>query len=272
MQRMLLSLTICLLPLTVTGLCSKLFTVSPVHQHRCKLFSKTDSFLDNHQQHLSNDAAFILPVFPLRKTVRLPTERLTLNLYEDRYLTLAETIVSSDNPSFGAIYSSNKAQMVTKGGRGMIVPLLEPGDVGTIFNRVHSRQDMIPTIGGRVHRRRIRLVALGTARFQITMILHHGYGNDYSLPYIVVQAQHYNDDRQSHDCATTSNWPSTAEGTDVDRTVMKEQRETSKSFCLESEIASFAHASARLGDEEIDKRLRTLKLQCANERSALINA
>jgi Lon protease-like protein len=34
-----------------------------------------------------------IPIFPLRKSVRLPTEILTLNLYETRYLALAEQVL-----------------------------------------------------------------------------------------------------------------------------------------------------------------------------------
>jgi hypothetical protein len=56
-----------------------------------------------------------LPVFPLRKSIRLPTESLTLNLYEDRYIALSEFILEQKQPIFGALYSSDKPQIVKAG-------------------------------------------------------------------------------------------------------------------------------------------------------------
>lgn len=77
-------------------------------------------------------SSFILPIFPLRKSIKLPGETLTLNLYEERYLAMAEWILlgttgaissrivdtrtnSKSNASslsssmmFGALYASDK--------------------------------------------------------------------------------------------------------------------------------------------------------------------
>ena len=43
----------------------------------------------------SNPRTFTLPIFPLRKSVMLPTSTLNLNLYEDRYLKMAEDVMNS---------------------------------------------------------------------------------------------------------------------------------------------------------------------------------
>lgn len=39
-----------------------------------------------------SNAKFILPIFPLYKSVKLPTEELTLNLHEERSIALAEYV------------------------------------------------------------------------------------------------------------------------------------------------------------------------------------
>ncbi|CAB9497463.1 expressed unknown protein [Seminavis robusta] len=123
----------------------------------------------------------VLPVFPLRKSVKLPTETLTLNLYEERYLAMCDFLLNSrSDPQgkhhkkvFGAIYGSEKPQIVP-GGTGPIVPLYEPGDIGTIFcvehaDEGHRRNDK--SLG-----RRIRILGRAIGRFRIEKILQNGYG------------------------------------------------------------------------------------------------
>jgi len=150
-----------------------------------------------------------LPIFPLRNFPRVPTDRLTLNLYEERYLQMAEYITMKRNPSsvaFGALYVAGKPQLVTHGGRGPVVPLVEPGDMGTLFALLpkNNHKDaaslddsMIPTIGGTALRRRIQLNTIGVARFRIEAIVSNGStlaGEDRKdddssrRPYIVVNA------------------------------------------------------------------------------------
>ena len=132
----------------------------------------------------------ILPVFPLRKTVRLPTESLTLNLYEERYLALSERILQAPECQrvVGAMYCSNKPHIV-KSGLGPIVPLVEVGDVGVIFLVKETREDFIPTLNSGT-RRRIRLVATGVSRFVVKRVLQSGCAetNADKLPYILVEA------------------------------------------------------------------------------------
>lgn len=147
-----------------------------------------------------------LPVFPLRKSVKLPTESLTLNLYESRYLAMAESILNNTNRNgppmlFGAIYCSDKPQVVA-GGVSPIVPMYDIGDIGAVFAVEHSEEgvhtdDENKNVGGQ--QRRIRIVGVAIGRFSIKQILHNGYGGgDVSennkqtkkedpLPYIVVE-------------------------------------------------------------------------------------
>jgi hypothetical protein len=139
------------------------------------------------------DRSLILPIFPLRKAVRLPTETLTLNLYEERYLAMSEYVLESDQQLFGALFSSDKPQVVKEGGMGKIVPMIQPGDIGVIFVLEDSEELRIPKQEGAPPRRQIRLVGRGAGRFQIQRILHNGYGED-SLPFIVAEAILLHDD------------------------------------------------------------------------------
>jgi Lon protease-like protein len=164
-----------------------------------------------------------IPIFPLRKSVRLPTDRLQLNLYEERYIAMSEYILldddqknnndkSSNEPSarriFGAIYASNKPQLV-RNARGPVVPILSVGDVGTVFYVQESEEGMIPTADSSFTRRRIRLNAMGVGRFRIENILHDGTylspqemtaeddNRGGPLPFILVEASWIQDNKSS---------------------------------------------------------------------------
>ncbi|KAL7572837.1 hypothetical protein ACA910_014691 [Epithemia clementina (nom. ined.)] len=147
-----------------------------------------------------------LPIFPLRKSVRFPTDSLTLNLYEPRYLDMAEYILQENDGIFGALYISNKAHVVQENGCGPIVPLLQSGDVGTVFQVQFHEEAMIPTIGGE-QRRRIRLESTGIMRFQIQSILQNGFSSSSSSSsskmnrdsFILAEALCYSDDPISPD-------------------------------------------------------------------------
>ena len=164
---------------------------------------------------ISHDAYCPLPsvlaVFPLRKSVKLPTETITLNLYENRYLAMCDFILDDKNASlpqqrsvFGAIYGSDKPQMVP-GGIGPIVPMYETGDIGTIFSVDHAEEGYRgddPTLG-----RRIRIFGVAIGRFRIEKILQNGYGggdvctekNEPPLPFILVEPGRVRDDIVSLD-------------------------------------------------------------------------
>ena len=126
---------------------------------------------------IHTNETFILPIFPLRQAVKLPTEAITLNLYEERYLELSEYVLSSNEQIFGGLYCSEKVQIL-KNGISPIVPIVEVGDVGVVCKVVYHAEAMIPTVEGST-RRRIKLEALAVGRFRIDRVLHNGYGNSF---------------------------------------------------------------------------------------------
>jgi hypothetical protein len=165
----------------------------------------------------------LLPIFPLRKRVRFPTDTLMLNLYEERYLAMSEFILSSQDstqkippsdsqtllaPIFGAIYSSDKPQIVANGGSSPITPMLSRGDVGVLCLVKDWMDGMMPTrkngrnsnafegdnqqddaeVDTTAFQRRIRLNAVAVTRFCILKIVQES-------PFIVVEAQVWRDDR-----------------------------------------------------------------------------
>ena len=171
---------------------------------------------------------FELPVFPLRRAAKIPTDTITLNLYEDRYLSLAERVLKDEDVrpeeksaagddgrepevaeingetrrvgnTFGAIYCSNKPQIL-RGGVGPITPMMDVGDIGAVFSVLYSEEGMVPTRGGDQMRRRIKLVGVAVGRFRVERILHDGFGGDAAagavqpLPFILVEASRLDDE------------------------------------------------------------------------------
>lgn len=206
-----------------------------------------------------------IPVFPLRKTVRLPTETLTLNLYEERYIALAEYVLKQpkERRMFGAIYASNKPQIVGEGGKGPIVPILEEGDVGVVFLVQHSEEGLINTLGSEP-RRRIRLVGVGALRFVILKILQNGYKQSQAggqvgtsnLPFIMAEAA------MPVDGAPRFDGPEDLQTADIERLVSLTERAFvdlgAEKKLLRSDLASFAVVASRLGDDDIAGRLDAL--------------
>ena len=186
------------------------FFEGPVHQdHPSLLFASTVPSGESHILPSENgnkggkqEANFILPVFPLRKSVRMPSEALTLNLYEERYLALSEYVLTREPRRFGALYCSNKPQFV-KDGVGPIVPMVDHGDVGVVCNVLYDEQAVVPISPENDGlRRRIKLQGLAVGRFRIEKVLHNGYGGGFScdrdkhvihLPFILVEASWFND-------------------------------------------------------------------------------
>lgn len=199
-----------------------------------------------------------IPVFPLRRTVRLPTESLTLNLYEERYLELAEYVLQQEYPYFGAIYSANKPQVV-RNGTGPIVPLLERGNLGVLFLVQDSEEGMIPTRGG-IPRRRIRLVARGAVRFQIQEILQNGYDTSFIMADTELYLDQYN---ESANAVVGSQeileWARTTQA------VLK--IDSVNEHSLASELASFHTSSQTLLDGRSRERLAAIQCQDTQERS-----
>jgi hypothetical protein len=123
---------------------------------------------------------------------------ITLNLYEERYLAMAEYIRAQPTSTygcriFGIMYCSDKPQVI-KNGTGHVVPFVTKGDIGVVCVVESVEEAVIPTIGGGT-RRRIRLTARGAARFEIARVLHNGFDGvnekregHYPLPFILVES------------------------------------------------------------------------------------
>mmetsp|Transcript_4716 Transcript_4716/g.7138 ORF Transcript_4716/g.7138 Transcript_4716/m.7138 type:complete len:113 (-) Transcript_4716:1480-1818(-) len=100
-----------------------------------------------------------LAVFPLSKSCRFPTELLTLNLYEHRYIQLAEQVLLQLNQnnedqykecSFGAFYYAGKPQIIPGNSSNAIsistpiTPLVEVGVVGVVCQVLCHSDDYVP--------------------------------------------------------------------------------------------------------------------------------
>jgi hypothetical protein len=142
----------------------------------------------------------ILPVFPLRKTVKVPTDSIQLTLWEKRYLALARYVLNQDRscPMFGALYCSHKSY-ISKGGDGPITPLIEVGDIGVVC---HVQKRSIFKNGAEMgiefkdddNVEKIQLIGLAVGRFQVEKILSNGYDIDNGhLPFILVEASRLDD-------------------------------------------------------------------------------
>jgi len=172
--------------------------------------------------HAQPPEKLILPIFPLRKRVKFPTESLKLTLWEERYKALSRHVLDHHHPSkqsnnvngnmnmntntrpmFGALYCSHKTQIV-KGGNKPITPLVEPGDIGIICS-VTSSQVYINGKEVDASRKyeeeveKIRLWGLGVGRFRVDKVLSNGLDNNVngkkgSLPFILVEGTRIDDD------------------------------------------------------------------------------
>ncbi len=112
----------------------------------------------------------ILPIFPLRKRVKLPTQTLQLTLWEERYKALSRNVLQQnhDPKLFGALYCSHKTQIVTEG-INPITPLVEVGDVGVVCCVLNSQVfvDGNEVDGDRLNEedvQKIRINGLGVGR------------------------------------------------------------------------------------------------------------
>lgn len=163
--------------------------------------------------HDTNKQSIVLPIFPLRKRVKFPTETLKLTLWEDRYKALSRYILDNPDhsqsdvsmPIFGALYCSHKTQIV-KGGIKPITPLVEIGDIGIICGVTSSQvfingQEVDSGLKDEASVEKIRLYADGLTRFRVEKILSdgldeegNGTGNEASLQFILVEASRLDDD------------------------------------------------------------------------------
>jgi hypothetical protein len=186
----------------------------------------TTTSIGNIKPHLP---VLTIPIFPLRKTVKLPTDNITLNLYEPRYIQMVEESIlntpnttttsgnrddiSDDNnchhslPIFGAMYTTNLPHIVVpttttskneecNDANTYIVPILEPDMIGAVFIVTNHTTMIQPNGSTKI----IRLNATAVLRFRIVKIVHTGGYNDVASlenenndspnkPYIVAQVQ-----------------------------------------------------------------------------------
>ena len=94
-----------------------------------------------------------LPVFPLRKKVKVPTDFVMLNLYEERYLALMDRVIASEDQLFGAIYAGQKPHVV-RGGRAPATPIIVPGDCGVICQLLTHCEETV-TVAPGLSRRKV---------------------------------------------------------------------------------------------------------------------
>ena len=226
---------------------------------------------------------FTIPIFPLRKTIKLPGERTTLNLYEERYLALGTWILQANQNDatqrvFGALYVSDKPQIVSEQGMGPIVPMIRTGDIGVIFPVEHYEEGMIPTLG-MDRRRRIRIVGTGVARFCIEKILHNGYGGGEdvkdgqdALPFILAQVSLYRDDEGEGGNETSS---FAIERSRHSQPISEDEIELLSTRAkaigipeavMKAEFQSFLIASTALPNGVSDERKKILKTRSPNDR------
>jgi Lon protease-like protein len=191
----------------------------------------------------TSNIVMTIPIFPLRKKVRLPTEELQLNLYEDRYIQLAEYVYRQKSEgrqsvmTFGAIYSSDKPQLVTDGGYGPVVPIIQQGDIGVLY----IVSDWIERLSYRQPQRRVvQMNARGGLRFRICHVINDGSnttntdttplssnkGND---PFILARVELFFDERMVSSSTLQQQ---------LQRTLHVNEQERMNNFGLRRKIAS----------------------------------
>lgn len=92
----------------------------------------------------------LLPLFPLRKRPRLPTESLQLNLFEPRYLALARR--ANETGQFAAVYCGSTPSILV-GGTGPATPLVKPGSVGVVCSVDDAQGSEVIRLQATVQRR-----------------------------------------------------------------------------------------------------------------------
>lgn len=174
----------------------------------CAMFCSSFSTSDSHSADKKNghsDASsepLVLPIFPLRKTVKMPTESIQLTLWEKRYLALSRCILDQglEFPLFGALYSAHKSHII-KNGVGPITPLIDVGDIGvvcevkrcSVFKNNETEVDVRNKNDNDVSK--IQLIGLAVGRFRVDRVISNGYDLENGhLPYILVQASRIDDE------------------------------------------------------------------------------
>jgi len=145
---------------------------------------------------------FYLPIFPFRKSVTVPTGQVNLNLFEPRYLSLFNDVLSASNVTFGAIHSSSTSYehvLIPSPDSNlpdMIVPKIPAGAVGTLCETT-SHKSSKSRDGSR---KMLRVQGRGVERFKVEEIVSNGYdyfygkGGRQQKPYIICRGSLYSDD------------------------------------------------------------------------------
>lgn len=174
---------------------------------KTRKWSSFDAHWGNLQFQQDSQTKLIIPIFPLTKRVKVPTESIQLRLWEPRYLELVEYIRNTNHSLdlFGSIYSAHKPQFVDE---RTITPILAPGDVGVLCHalRYQDTDDLYKpsdyidegvssSYDDKDKRRIIQLDCKASTRFRVEKILQSGFGDSpQSLSFILVEASTFNDD------------------------------------------------------------------------------
>ena len=184
---------------------------------------------DHDIEHANKEHNMIIPIFPLRKKVKFPTETVQLTLWEERYKYLAQNVLNQQQRqdsllceyhTFGILYASHKPQIVRSGSE-TITPIVECGDIGVLcivkeyslfqdnveilretnFPKITKKKesyddndsdDCISVIKDVRDFNKIRLIGLGVKRFRVENILSRGFDGE-NLPFILVEASDMDD-------------------------------------------------------------------------------
>jgi len=154
------------------------------------------SSCDPHEECTKSTTNLKIPIFPLRKYARMPTDSIELNLWEERYIALSETVLRNVKQDcfeiaeescglFGLLYCSDMPQMVRSSSLP-ITPMVKVGDVGAICIVSQSNDETVPKFKMNTSdksesdngekRRRINLVGMCVGRFRVKKILSDGFG------------------------------------------------------------------------------------------------
>ena len=152
---------------------------------------------------ISESGLLRVAVFPLSKRPRLPTEELRLNLFEPRYVALAEFALAEPAAIFGAVFCEGP-QLLPRG-TGPPTPIVAAGAVGVLC-AVASVDRVAGDGGDRL--RCVKIVAHAIARFRVVDVSSSPAlsprrdDDDDAPPYILVDALSFcdqDDDKLHHD-------------------------------------------------------------------------
>ena len=113
-----------------------------------------------------------VPCFPLHNRPRLPFEEVSLNLYEPRYLALADSVLSQSNRTFGTLFTANLPHYI-RNGVGPPTPMVSSGEIGVFCEMTHSREVLmdVPLLG---RKRKLMTKSAVVGRFIVDRVIRDG--------------------------------------------------------------------------------------------------